>query len=138
MGQELPRIWAIAILDELISFALGGDWGKAPDHNDPEYVDVRCIRASEVRNWNSEKGRTAALRRVKQSSLEKRRLIEGDIIVEISGGGPEQPVGRTFLIEKSVLSENPNVPKICTNFFRLIRPVSGISAKYLNTYLQYL
>nr|WP_277611035.1 restriction endonuclease subunit S [Microbulbifer celer] len=114
---------------------MGGDWGKDESFDDPDYVAVRCIRASEIKRWEEEKGQTAALRKIKKSSLEKRALIEGDILVEISGGGPEQPVGRTVLIDKAALSQHPGVEKVCTNFFRLIRPSSMVYPKYLSYFL---
>ncbi len=137
MKKFLPKTWNTCSLDDLIIFVLGGDWGKRADYEDPEYTEVRCIRASEVRDWDIDKGKTAARRRVKHSSLASRKLCENDILVEISGGGPEQPVGRTLLIDKSTLVCNADTPKVCTNFFRLMRPSAELSAKYLNSYLQY-
>lgn len=135
--MQVSNGWKYPQLDELIVFKLGGDWGKEPEFNDSDYVEVRCIRASELRNWSEEKGETAALRKIKKSSLAKRELQAGDILVEISGGGPEQPVGRTVLIDKSALAKNAEYKKVCTNFFRLIRPGCKVNAKYLNIFLQY-
>lgn len=137
MKNTVPTTWMSAPLHDLILFALGGDWGEDPDHHAVEYTDVRCIRASEFRDWNAEKGSSAALRRITASSLEARRLSEGDIVVEISGGGPEQPVGRTVLIDKPALACHPDTPKVCSNFCRLMRPATEISSSYLNNYLQY-
>lgn len=136
-NSAMPDNWSKVALEELLVFVLGGDWGKDEHFYDPDYVDVLCIRASELKNWDSERGETAAKRKVKRSSLEKRELFEGDILVEISGGGPEQPVGRTVLIDRSVLSKNASTKKICTNFFRLARPSNHICSKYLNHYLQH-
>ena len=137
MEKTLPSGWQSSHLNDLLIFKLGGDWGKGPEFGDPDYVEVRCIRASELRNWPEERGSTAALRKIKKSSLTKRELKVGDILVEISGGGPEQPVGRTVLIDKSVLGQNSEYKKVCTNFFRLVRPSYKVNAKYLNTFLQY-
>lgn len=137
MSDSHPVTWEISPLDDLIIFALGGDWGKDSEFNDPDYTKVHCIRASEIKRWEEEKGLTAAIRKIKKSSLEKRRLIDGDLLVEISGGGPEQPVGRTVLINQEVLRNHPKTPKICTNFFRLIRPSSYMDSKYLNLFLQH-
>ncbi|HAT1815649.1 restriction endonuclease subunit S [Legionella pneumophila serogroup 1] len=133
---KYPASWSSATLEELLVYVLGGDWGKDGTFDDPDYINVLCIRASELRHWDEERGQTAALRKVKKSSLEKRELREGDIILEISGGGPEQPVGRTVLIDRTVLSKKPEYKKICTNFFRLIRPSSEVNSRYLNLYLQ--
>ncbi|MBC9131745.1 restriction endonuclease subunit S [Frischella sp. Ac13] len=63
-----------------------------------------------------------------------RCLNNNDILLEISGGGPDQPVGRTVLITQSIINNFP-YPAVCTNFLRLMRPVKNISATYLNYYL---
>lgn len=135
--STLPTSWSNVALEDILIYVLGGDWGKDDTFDDPDYIKVLCIRASELRNWNEEKGETAALRKVKKTSLDKRELKEGDLILEISGGGPDQPVGRTALIDKAVLSKKSAYKKICTNFFRLIRPSNEINSKYLNFYLHF-
>ena len=137
MLGHLPKTWNSIPLDRLTVFVLGGDWGKNSDYDDPDYVCVRCIRASELRDWGSEHGSTAALRKIKKSSLASRELRSGDIIVEVSGGGPEQPVGRTALINPTVLAKNPEHPKICTNFFRLLRPAEEMNSDFLHFYLEF-
>lgn len=132
----LPKHWQVKRLEELLTYFIGGDWGKDENFPDDSYDLAFCIRGSEIKNWEVEKGLTASLRKVRKSSIETRKLKEGDILVEISGGGPEQPVGRTVLIDKSVLNYQPHIPKICTNFLRLIRPVNEIDPKFLNLYLK--
>ena len=129
--------WDYSKLENNISFVIGGDWGKDPSFEDDEFTDALCIRASELRNWKNEKGKSATLRKVKKSSLLKRKLEYGDILVEISGGGPDQPVGRTVIIDNEVLQYNPQIPKICTNFFRLIRLNSNVNKHFVNYYLTY-
>lgn len=136
MSVNPPELWQFAQLEDLLTHTLGGDWGKDPDHEDIEYEHAYCIRASEIPLWTSNKGSTAALRKIKKASIEKRALVVNDILVEISGGGPTQPVGRTVLIDETVLSINPQVQKICTNFFRQIRPSRFIFAKYLELFLK--
>ena len=124
-------------LADALDFVIGGDWGKDENFEDPNYGLAYCIRGSEMKNWEEEKGRTASLRKIKNTNIEKRKLVEGDILVEISGGGPEQPVGRTVVIDKTVLSFKPDTPKICTNFLRLIRPKNYVEGKFLNLYLKH-
>ena len=136
MNIELPKDWKSEKLDDALEYVIGGDWGKDENFEDPNYGSAYCIRGSEIKNWEEDKGRTASLRKIKLSNIEKRKLIEGDILVEISGGGPEQPVGRTVLIDKTVLSYIPDIPKICTNFLRLMRPKDYIDSKFLNFYLK--
>jgi len=136
-ASQRPDGWEAVALDELISFVIGGDWGKAPNYEHEDYTEVFCIRGTEIKRWRQEKGATAALRRIKKASLEKRMLNEGDIILEVSGGGPEQPVGRVELVDAQALAQNSDTPKICTNFFRRMVPTEGINAPYLVHYLKY-
>lgn len=132
----LPLGWSKQLLEECLDFVIGGDWGKDPEFEGESYLDVKCIRGSEFKNWKIDKGKTASPRKVKASSLEKRRLSEGDILLEISGGGPDQPVGRTELIDDSVLAYDSDTPKIPTNFLRLLRPIELMDSSYLNYYLK--
>lgn len=133
---ELPKGWESKQLKELFSFVLGGDWGKDPEYPDADFKTVYCIRGTEFRNWQKEKGLTSVERKVKSSSVEKRKLQVGDILIEISGGGPDQPVGRTILIDEQALKVHENTPLVCTNFIRLARPQDSVSSRYLNYYLQ--
>jgi type I restriction enzyme S subunit len=136
MKLTIPGKWKQIPLENLLEFVTGGDWGKDETYVDENYALAYCIRGSEIKNWENAKGSTASLRKIKKTSIVNRRLKEGDILVEISGGGPEQPVGRTVVIDKPVLSFEPKVPKICTNFLRLIRPIKEVDSKYLNYYLK--
>lgn len=129
--------WSETQLEDLFYFVIGGDWGKDLSESDLEFQEAYCIRGAEMRNWDIDKGKTAVLRKVSRSSLEKRKLQEGDILVEISGGGPDQPVGRTVFIDKSTLAFEETIPKVCTNFLRLVRLVESIEKKYVNYYLSY-
>jgi type I restriction enzyme, S subunit len=136
MKLEISNRWKQIQLEKLLEFVIGGDWGKDEMFEDENFASAYCIRGSEIKKWDEEKGKTASLRKVKRSSIDCRKLKVGDILIEISGGGPEQPVGRTVLIDTSVLNFEPDIPKICTNFLRLIRPINGIDSKFLNYYLK--
>ena len=125
-------------LGEIITDAIGGDWGKDPGIQDESYELAYCIRGAEYKNWADDNGSTAVLRKIKCTNLQKRQLKEGDIIVEISGGGPEQPVGRTEVITKKVMSNFKGSKVLCTNFLRLIRPNAElVDSVFLNHYLKF-
>jgi len=126
--------WHSAQLEDLLIHVIGGDWGKGADFVDDNFKTVSCIRGSEFKNWRNDLGSTAVTRRIKASSLETRRLSEGDLIIEISGGGPDQPVGRTALVTEQVL-KRLHYPAVCTNFLRLARPSDHLNSSYLNYYL---
>ncbi|EPP4080833.1 restriction endonuclease subunit S [Vibrio cholerae] len=133
--SQLPKGWSEATLDELLDFVIGGDWGKDPDFPDSDFESVLCIRGTEFRHWGKEKGKTSVPRKVKSSSLAKRKLAIDDILIEISGGGPEQPVGRTVLIDQQAISNANGVPLVCTNFTRLVRPSNQVNSAFLNYFL---
>ena len=135
MILELSKDWEQKPLENLLDFYIGGDWGKDESFIDEGYELTYCIRGSEIRNWQNDKGSTASLRKIKKQNIQKRKLVLGDILVEISGGGPDQPVGRTVVVDKTVLNFQPSIPKICTNFLRMIRPKSLIDPTFLNFFL---
>ena len=138
MEKKLPKSWSYTSLNSIIDFVIGGDWGKDPNElSENGYVNALCIRGGELKNWRNNKGKKATLRKIKVESLEKRQLKEGDILLEISGGGPDQPVGRTVIIDKDVLSFEPSIPKITTNFLRQVRINNYVNSFYINYYLQY-
>ena len=137
MSSSIENIrWISTSLDSITEFVIGGDWGKDPIEKLPaDYVQVACIRGSEYKNWRKEKGAKAAIRQIKQSSLEKRQLRKGDILLEISGGGPDQPVGRTVIVDDEALKISPALPKICSNFMRLLRLKDMVDKRFINYYL---
>lgn len=138
---ELPEGWTEAALEELVIHALGGEWGEEPGKADGDsgLVRVSVLRGTEFRAWKRDKGRGAALRAIKKDSLEKRRLAVGDLVVEISGGGAGQPVGRAFRVDEEALSLSAD-PLICANFCRQVRLHPGVSPAYVHLVLthQYL
>ncbi|WP_127140328.1 restriction endonuclease subunit S [Flagellimonas marinaquae] len=135
--RQLPKHWTSYSIKSLLSFVLGGDWGKDPlKFNGNEYELAICIRGSEIKNWNINKSSTAVERLIKKTSLEKRTLFPGDVVVEISGGGPEQPVGRTIYIDEESLKNEKDLPSVCTNFLRLMRFYPVLNSKFIQLYLQ--
>ena len=126
-------------LEELVEFSIGGDWGKSPDEQLDDYVKVKVIRGTEFGNWWKDKGNNAALRQIKKSSLDKRQLKKGDLVVEVSGGGPTQPVGRVIVMDEDTLNSS-EYPFVCSNFSRQIRLKKETDPEFvrLSIYLEYL
>lgn len=138
---ELPDGWATTTLGDIVVHRIGGEWGESPEavKDDPDYLQVRVIRGTQFRDWERDKGSTADVRAVKRSKLAKRLLVEGDLVVEISGGGASQPVGRTLLIDEEAL-RRAGMPLICSNFCRLVRLHREVDPAYVHLVLtfQYL
>lgn len=135
MYKEAPKGWKELKLAQLIDFYIGGDWGEKSQISS-DYVETKVIRATDISNWGKTNGKNAQIRYLKTSSLEKRELKEGDIVIEISGGSPDQPVGRSIVIKKD---KQDNKIYTCSNFFRLIRIDNNeVLPEFLNYYFRFL
>ena len=138
-ASKTPNSWETKPLKDILEHVIGGDWGQDEAPVDAgDFREVLCIRGSDFKNWNTEKGGNAVRRYIKGSSLEKRALIPGDILLEISGGGPDQPVGRVILVDEKALAMNPGTPKIYSNFIRLLRLNDQVNKTYIYYFLQYI
>jgi type I restriction enzyme, S subunit len=135
-GFEVPEGWAEVALEEVVVHALSGEWGQ-PDEGEspPGWERVRVLRGLDFKAWPVERGAGAARRRVPEKSLEKRRLCPGDIVVEVSGGGANQPVGRTLLIDEAAVAEG--FPLICSNFCRQLRIHPEVDAAFVRLALHH-
>lgn len=88
--------WQTKTLDEVCVFSNGlwkGD--KEP------FINVGVIRNTNFTKDGSLDDSDIAYLDVEAKKFEKRRLQFGDIILEKSGGGPKQPVGRVALFDKN-------------------------------------
>lgn len=88
--------WKTQTLEESCQFSNGLWKGEKPPF----------VRAGVIRNTNFTKDGALddsdiAYLDVEAKKLEKRTLQFGDVILEKSGGGPKQPVGRVILFDKS-------------------------------------
>jgi len=95
-------------------------------------------KATVIRNTNFTKDckldlSDVAILDVETKQLQSRRLIQGDLIVEKSGGGPNQPVGRVVLFNESVGTYS------LSNFTSALRVKNSSQAlpKYLQHFLYY-
>jgi len=119
--------WPSKRLADVLETSIGGVWGSEPG---VESVDVRVIRVTELSKGGSIVPYSAASRSISDSQLTTRTLRIDDLLLEKSGGGPTQAVGRVGLIE---ILESLSV---CSNFMQLMRPnPSIVSARFLFWYL---
>lgn len=135
--SELREGWTEVILEELVIHVLGGEWGIPGDGDIPsDYVRVSVLRGTEFKEWDDERGRSAAERAITRASLERRLLRPGDLVIEISGGGPDQPVGRSLLVDEAAVRRAAH-PLICSNFCRQIRLHPDVDPAYVALVLRH-
>jgi type I restriction enzyme S subunit len=134
MENNTLKKWVETPLEDLIVHILGGDWGTdLKESFSDEFEKVKVVRGTDYKEWNTKRACNAPVRLAKKSSVEKRKLLLGDIVVEVSGGGPDQPVGRTIIIDEVALSES--LPLLCSNFFRQIRLSGNLNPFFVNYFL---
>ena len=127
--------WKTGTFSDLIESTLGGDWGKeSPTGNNTEMV--YCIRGADIPEVKVGNKGKMPTRYILPKNYAAKRLLPGDIIVEISGGSPTQSTGRVAAISQSLLDQYDK-GMVCTNFCRAIKPKPGYSM-FIYYYWQYL
>lgn len=126
--RDAPSLERLPLRD-LLGHTIGGVWGNAPGEDEQ---DVDVARVTELRDHGSLSLDTAARRSITNRQLLSRRLEPGDLLLEKSGGGPKQPVGRV-----ARFMGHPR-DAVCTNFMQLLRPdKSQIDSAFLTWQLHY-
>lgn len=128
--------WDLYPLRAIIESKLGGDWGESPEEAGDEMIRVRTIRGTEFASWVHEKGRGGAIRAIKPSSFDKRHLLAGDLLIEVSGGGPKQPVGRCLMIDDQAIASS-DLPLSYSNFVRRLRLKANVEPRFADLFLQF-
>lgn len=124
------QIWKSVAIKELLESQIGGLWGAPKGESE---IDVNVVRVTELQPNGGFDPATAVVRSISKSQLSSRKLKEGDLVLEKSGGGPNQPVGRVGLVG-SIDHET-----ICSNFMLLMRPNRElVNPRYLWLFLTYL
>ena len=133
---HIPKGWRVAVLDELIKFVIGGDWG-ATAPTDDETVSCYCIRGADIPSLQSGGVGKMPTRFLKRSSVEKRKLEDGDLAIEISGGSPTQSTGRPVLASDALL-QSLGRPLVASNFCRIVKLKSSAYSKFVYLWLRRL
>ncbi len=108
---------------DLIIGKITGEWGKEA----PFGEGVKVIRTANFTNIGLINFEKIVFRDITQNKIEQKKLIKGDIIIEKSGGSPNQPVGRVVYFDLETDEEY-----LCNNFTAILRPDSNkVFPKYL-------
>ncbi|HDR7509375.1 TPA: restriction endonuclease subunit S [Bacillus toyonensis] len=115
---------------DLLEKVISGEWGSdALGEN-----DVSVIRTTNFTNTgkiNLEK--EVVKRNIAEQKVKTKKLRRGDIIIEKSGGSPEQPVGRVVYFD---IDEKEGI-YLCNNFTSILRTSELVDSKFLFYYLFY-
>ncbi len=116
---RIPSSFKILKMSDVISCYIGGGWGA--DVEDSSYPQkAYVIRGTDFPKVEKGDISSVPCRFHKESNYKARSLKENDIVIEISGGTAEQPVGRAILISKRILNRLDN-QLICASFCKQLR-----------------
>ncbi len=119
---EIPEGWELIPFGSLLESTIGGDWGKdIPEDDHSEVVSI--IRGTDFPDVSSGGIGKVPTRYITAKKLASRQLQAGDIVLEISGGSPTQPTGRSIFISEATLERFSNAV-VCASFCRRFHPKS--------------
>ncbi len=124
------------LLKDIIEFHIGGGWGndeKTGEFSESGYV----IRGTDIDPLKIGNCTNIPYRFHKISNIKSRKLINGDIIFEVSGGSSYEGVAKSFLITDEVLNYF-NHDVMCASFCKLIRLKDKSLSHYFYFFLQHL
>ena len=131
----MPEGWEYAPLGKLVTYEIGGGWGEklVIGQNDcPGFV----IRGTDIDGIKQGNLLSIPYRFHTQGNLASRKLQDGDIIFEVSGGSKNTGVAKTLLITKPLLDVWQK-PVMCASFCKLMRFDNPQISQYIYDCLQY-
>lgn len=127
--------WNIGTFSNIIESMIAGDWGKgSPQGNFTQ--QVYCIRGTDIPEVKAGNKGKIPTRYIISKNYATKHLVDGDVVIEISGGSPTQSTGRIAAISQSLLNRYDK-GIVCTNFCKALKPKQGYSM-FLYYYWQYL
>ena len=124
----LPEEWKVVRLnkEDIFSYENGIWKGEKPP-----LVECPIIRNTNFRNDGFIDFSEVAIISIEKRHIVKKKLMWGDIVIERSGGGPTQPVGRVVFFNKS------DGIYCFSNFTSRLRVIdkSHVDSRYLHLYL---
>jgi type I restriction enzyme S subunit len=132
----VPRGWRLVPFGQLLCHTIGGDWGSdAPDDKNDALVAI--IRGTDIPDLQSGANSRVPVRYTSQKKLATRKLEDGDIVLEVSGGSKDQPTGRALYLTAGLLGQF-DCPVEPASFCRLLRPNSKDIGVLLGQHLTYI
>jgi type I restriction enzyme S subunit len=116
---KIPSSFSVTNMGDVFEEYIGGGWGN--DEVSEEFpISASVIRGADFPSvWHYDVS-TCPKRFHKKSNYKSRQLHDGDIVMEISGGTSEQPVGRTVLVTQDLIDHFEGGRVICASFCKMI------------------
>ncbi|KKS22186.1 MAG: restriction modification system DNA specificity-like protein [Candidatus Roizmanbacteria bacterium GW2011_GWC2_41_7] len=112
--------WDSEHIKDLLESHVGGGWGSE-NQSDKYTTQAYVIRGTDIPSAKNGDIASIPLRFHPESNLKSRKLEVGDIVFEVSGGSPNQPLGRALLITEEFL-DSFGGSVICASFCKRVVP----------------
>lgn len=132
----VPKGWALTPFGQLLTRTIGGDWGSdVPDEKNDTRVAI--VRGTDIPDLQTGAASRVPIRYTSLKKLASRRVEEGDIVLEVSGGSKDQPTGRALFLTKGLLHQF-DCPVEPASFCRLLRPANKDLGILLSQHLSFI
>lgn len=121
----VPERWSKNPIQDFISYEIGGGWGEELQ-NEKSMIPAYVIRGTDIKGLVNGQLQSVPYRYHTAGSLETRKLLDGDIVFEVSGGSKTEGVARTVRIIDLMLKTWEN-SVICASFCKRIKPIPSFS-----------
>lgn len=111
---RIPEGWKVGTFKDIIHSTLSGDWGKECKQGN-HTQKVFCIRGADIPNIKRGDKGNMPTRFIIEKNFQSKALMDGDMVIEVSGGSPTQATGRACRISRGLLDKY-NHSIVCTNF----------------------
>ena len=119
---KVPEHWEVKRFKFAVSSSKNGIWGDDPN----EVEDIKCVRVADFdRDTLGISKEIPTVRAVPLKDREGRLLRRGNLLLEKSGGGENQPVGQVVMYDR-------DDEAVCSNFIARIELVKDVPPKFWN------
>lgn len=132
----VPKGWKLVPFGELLTHTIGGDWGDETP-NEKNDTRVAIIRGTDIPDLQSGTANRVPVRYTSAKKLATRKLQDGDLVLEVSGGSKDQPTGRALYLTDALLGQF-DCPVEPASFCRLLRPIDRNTGLLLAQQLTYI
>lgn len=127
---KVPEHWKVDRIKDKTTAVVGGDWGNDPD-SESEGENVVVLRVADLDDIYF-KFEDLTIRKIKNGSFKSRKVDERCLIIEKSGGGEKQLVGRVGY------PIGIDFDAICSNFMAKIEFDNTMDLRFANYIFSFL
>lgn len=122
--SQYPKHWKIDRIKDKTINVVGGDWGDDPE-SDKNGENIVVLRVADLDNicFNYD---NLTIRKIKDNSYKSRKITKRCLVIEKSGGGEKQLVGRVGM------PKGIDFKAVCSNFMAKIEFDNTVDVSFMN------